>query len=527
MDNINEKIFNLYNSGGYWTKYASDVWITIILILIVFYTFMYFNILNNLQPIKANWVNERCSPAVMPFASIINKPTNQSGLEYTASNFTGCIQEIIEDATQYALMPLYYVINTMTAVFNDLISAVNAIRDKMNSIRNSVSDEAASINTRVLDIMLPIVGMMQKLGSIAGKIQGSLIAGLYTAYGGFITTESAALWLYELIINLMYIIVAFIVTCFSVGWLFPPMLATGLAAAAFMTILLIPFIVMTVIMNDIMGQTDLKSPPGVPSYCFSGATLIETKNDKVRMDKIKIGTKLKDGSNVTAVMKMSAKNCRLYKLGEILVTENHKVFKVGEGWINVKNHPDSKEVENSEKYLYCLGTDTKIVKINNYLFSDFDEIDDEDIDELKQNINIDNRFKTRFDIHKNLESGLDENTQIELNDSNKVKINEIKIGSKLKDGSIVTGLVEIKTDDINEFGMYKLNNVEIYCTKNTMLNLGEEKKCNFITKKSPNKCFHLLTNKGGFYYNNIFISNYGVSIDRYLSFKNLNNPKLK
>ena len=66
MDNINEKIFNLYNSGGYWTKYASDVWITVILISIVFYTIMYFNILNNLQPIKANWVNERCSPAVMP-----------------------------------------------------------------------------------------------------------------------------------------------------------------------------------------------------------------------------------------------------------------------------------------------------------------------------------------------------------------------------------------------------------------------------------------------------------------------------
>ena len=57
----------------------------------------------------------------MPFASIINKPTNQSGLEFTASNFTGCVQEIVEDATQYALMPLYYVINTMTTVFNDLI----------------------------------------------------------------------------------------------------------------------------------------------------------------------------------------------------------------------------------------------------------------------------------------------------------------------------------------------------------------------------------------------------------------------
>ena len=75
--------------------------------------------------------------------------------------------------------------------------------------------------------------------------------------------------------------------------------------------------------------------------------------------------------------------------------------------------------------------------------------------------------------------------------------------------------------------MYKLNNVEIYCTKNTELNLGEEKKSNFINKKSPNKCYHLLTNKGGFNYNNIFISNYGVSIDRYFSFKNLNNPKLK
>ncbi|MDA9216314.1 hypothetical protein N9O88_00625 [bacterium] len=527
MDNINEKIFNLYNSGGYWTKYASDVWITVILILIVFYTIMYFNILNNLQPIKANWVNQRCSPAVMPFASIINKPTDQSGLEFTASNFTGCVQEIVEDATQYALMPLYYVINTMTEVFNDLISAVNAIRDKMNSIRNSVSDEAESINTRVLDIMLPIVSMIQKLGSIAGKIQGSLIAGLYTAYGGFITTESAALWLYELIINLMYIIVAFIVTCFAVGWLFPPMLATGIAAASFMAILLIPFIVMTVIMNDIMGQTNLKSPPGLPSYCFTGETLIETNMDKVRIDEIKIGSKLKDGSKVTAFMKMSAKDCILYNLGGITVTENHKVFKLGEGWINVKNHPDSKKIENKENYLYCLGTDTKIIKIDKYLFSDFDEIDDEDIEELKENLSKDSIIKTRFDIHKNLESALDENTIIELNDLNKVKINEIKIGSKLNDGSIVTGLVEIKTDDINEFGVYKLNNVEIYCTKNTELNLGEERNSSFIKIKSPNKCYHLLTDKGGFYYKNVFISNYGVSIDRYLSFENLNNPKLK
>ena len=30
--------------------------------------------MNNLDPIKADWVNQRCTPGVIPFAGLINPP---------------------------------------------------------------------------------------------------------------------------------------------------------------------------------------------------------------------------------------------------------------------------------------------------------------------------------------------------------------------------------------------------------------------------------------------------------------------
>ena len=83
-DSIFNVINKIYNKAGFLEKYGGSLWLTIILIIVFFVAISYFNVMNNIQPIKADWLNQRCSPSVMPFAGIINKPDNQSAFEFTS-----------------------------------------------------------------------------------------------------------------------------------------------------------------------------------------------------------------------------------------------------------------------------------------------------------------------------------------------------------------------------------------------------------------------------------------------------------
>ena len=49
---------------------------------------IYLNIQNNIKYIKANWKTMKCRPDIIPFAGIINKPTNMGTAEFTSHNFS-------------------------------------------------------------------------------------------------------------------------------------------------------------------------------------------------------------------------------------------------------------------------------------------------------------------------------------------------------------------------------------------------------------------------------------------------------
>ena len=68
----------------------------------------------NAQAIKDDWVNQRCSPAVIPFVGFINKPDNKSVAEFTEENFNYCIQNILINISGVAVQPFTYLINFLT-----------------------------------------------------------------------------------------------------------------------------------------------------------------------------------------------------------------------------------------------------------------------------------------------------------------------------------------------------------------------------------------------------------------------------
>ena len=66
--------------------------------------------MNNIQPIKNDWSNQRCSPSVMPFSGLISKSSKETVFEATNNNFTFCIQTILSNIGNYALQPFYYLL---------------------------------------------------------------------------------------------------------------------------------------------------------------------------------------------------------------------------------------------------------------------------------------------------------------------------------------------------------------------------------------------------------------------------------
>ena len=86
-ENIYDTYNSMYNKKGYFNLYAGDLFMTAFICTLVFVIVSYYHVMNSIQPIKADWVNQKCNPAVIPFAGLINKPSNESILDFTSSNF--------------------------------------------------------------------------------------------------------------------------------------------------------------------------------------------------------------------------------------------------------------------------------------------------------------------------------------------------------------------------------------------------------------------------------------------------------
>ena len=106
MDNIANKIGKLYNHSTYSEKNGGSIFMTVLILFVFFIALSYYYVMAQAQPIKDNWVNERCSPAVMPFAGLINKPDGQSAFDFTGENFSFCTQNIIKEITGIFLIPI-------------------------------------------------------------------------------------------------------------------------------------------------------------------------------------------------------------------------------------------------------------------------------------------------------------------------------------------------------------------------------------------------------------------------------------
>jgi hypothetical protein len=237
-----------------------------------------------------------------------------------------------------------------------------------------------------------------------------------------------------------------------------------------------------------------------------------------RIADVLIGDILENNNSVTAKIIVEKEGSTMYNLNNIIVSDSH-IVKFNESWIPVSTHPEAVRLEDyGEKYLYCLNTQNKEIRVSSHTFTDWDEIYGADINEVIQSLDNANKFSGsdgRANIHKYLDGGFANSTRIKLYNGDYKDINAVNIGDKLANGEKVYGVVEI--DGSNVVEQYKVNlggnfNVEGGPTMHMCEKLDWSSGKIVITNKHKN-LYHLLTDKKTFYIENKRFYDYNASID--------------
>ncbi len=241
------------------------------------------------------------------------------------------------------------------------------------------------------------------------------------------------------------------------------------------------------------------------SLCFDGDTIIELNNSiKKKIKDIEPNNILADGTRVTSIFKLKNKYHYLYKINNVFVTGKHSIKHNGE-WIYVYQHPDAVLTSKKPILLYCLNTNSKTIKINDTMFGDWDkEVECNEIEELKKmypDITCEN-------MHMFIETGYAYDTLL-VDCAYKIKkIKDIKPGDFLYNNIEVLGIVKTSTKDVK---LYTKGGVISTNKSNVPYNNSD---IEFI--------YHLITDKGYFWVNNIKHMHYSSNIDRYLPNWNIN-----
>lgn len=518
MDNINNIINKIYKKDvklpTFMGKYGIDLFISIIIVLVFFIAISYYYVINHLPNIKANWDKNKCNPVYMPFAGIISN-TDKSNLEVVGENFETCTQNILISIASEAFKPIYYAMNTLTSGLTEMTQATTAIRAFFNKIRVDVANTSESISGRTLNVTIPFVKQIIYFKNMIAQFNGLLTASLYTFFGSYLTGWSLLGAIIELVKIILIAVAAAIAAALGipfVGW------AIAAPIIAFQIAILVFFIPVSGSFNSISWNS-------MPmSACFDKYTQIPMSHPigtNKNICDINIGDKLSDGSRVTGIMKMSSYGETVYNLNGVLVTGLHRVYHETSGWIKVADHPDSIRIQDyRESIVYCLNTDTKVIKIGEQTFSDWDDLDDKDLAQINK-FNIIDKDINNSDIHPYLDNGFGEDTPIEIQDGNIIKIKDIEVNDVLRFGERVLGIIKIDANNINSIKEYLINGIPIISTTNIQMFNEYLGSFNIDSLEGTPKIvdgylYQLITDKGSFHINGTKVSDYNFGIEKYL-----------
>jgi hypothetical protein len=506
---FNAEIKNLYKKTGYLDKYGGSVVIALVIFIVFIFIFSYYYVFSFFNSVKQNWMQEKCNPKYLAFAGLISPGAQGDKFNYSAKNFDECVSETLKDVAKTAVGPINYAVKGIVDVQQSNLNAIKGVREQINYVRNNTTSTVKNVMNRLIGFLIPTEKIILKIRDTFQKATGVITTALYNFYGFMVILKSTMGYIITTIITFLVALAASITLQFAIpfNW---EIAQLGLQ---FFLLLAVP----AGIVSHWFKQTfDIHWKQVIPANprCFDEETPFITKNGIKKIIDIKLNDQLLNGGIVTAILKLSTNGEKVYNVNGVIVTGTHMIFHKNKGWILVSEHEKSVEITNYNKpYVYCINTSTKMFKIKDNLFLDWDETNDVDFSKLKKQTNI----KKKSDIHKFLDGGFEQSTLIEMKDGVKKKIMDIKINDILKNNEKVLGLVKINGENLDTVKKYKFKNFDIIGGSNLQIinNLGNISTSKIFGEEIEKRrnLYHLVTDTKSFYVDRIKFLDYNGSLE--------------
>jgi hypothetical protein len=155
----------------------SNALLFIILIILVIYLLVFgINKLIDIQHIKDDWANQRCSPMIMPFASFFG--------ENTKDNFEFCMGKVFSTHSQGYL-------GSIGGMFSSFTGLLQNIFDSMSSLRNTIASLGGGINVifqefteRISNFFFQLRMSAIRIKMLMGRLYAILFSVMYMGMSG-------------------------------------------------------------------------------------------------------------------------------------------------------------------------------------------------------------------------------------------------------------------------------------------------------------------------------------------------------
>lgn len=396
MENVSPREFikKLYKENKYLDTYGGSVVGAIAIILVVGWAVSYQYVQIHMNYLRQNWNNYKCHPGVMPFAGQIKLTPGMTPFQFTTSNFSYCLNEVLVAVVKRFMEPILNMNKVILKIFDNVLEAFkivekvfNRIKNIFESIINYIMAKTVSIYVPLQKILINLKDSFRKTGSIMGVLM-YLIMGMEMAFWSGVRTFIRQIIL-ALIIGVAAILAAF---------LFPPLWPLAIAAIVVWVLALVVTVAVYEWVKKIKNMTATfpakptkpEPPPIIKNigsaivsvFCFhpdTPVTMDDGSNKK--MCDIKIGDILYDGNRVEAVMEIMGQSDNPFYvinsnlLGEeIMVTGSHKIFsKKQDKYVFVSEHEDAKKSIFWGEKMSCLITEDHTIPVGEYVFRDWED----------------------------------------------------------------------------------------------------------------------------------------------------------
>ena len=387
IPNVEKKINEMYDKAKYLDKYGGSYYGTILLLIVFFFVVGYLLIQINLEPIKKNFPQNKCNPAYIPFAGFIAKPPDQSAMEFTASNFSMCINQVLTMIVHNYTKPVNTVVNMINTIFKSLMKAIAVIQKNVYRVKNIMNEMMNLIFSRVVAAILPFLKIIIKMKDMFGKMGAMMNSVLSMLIGLYLGAKA---WMGSLIaLSIIYLIIiaAILMVVFIIPIFGPPIAAIGLIVWVIMASalgILVGYItyIMALTKQSVPAKPIFPPPPDIWPFCFAPDTLVNMNDGTIkRMKEITTNDILENNIKVISTIQIKGHpHNPFYRIKSekngtnILVTGSHKIFNPEiNKFILVEKFKGAEKTIFWAPKMYCLITEDHKIPIGEYTFWDWED----------------------------------------------------------------------------------------------------------------------------------------------------------